>query len=85
MPTINDRPSDAAVRLGRYEGSGGFSVWRDDSPDGIVLIGIIWDQSADDGMKRESWDAYGSVRWPPATIWPRRVCRRWICWRATAS
>lgn len=68
MPTINDRLSDAAVRLGRYEGPGGFSVWRDDSPDGIVLIGIIWDQSADDGLKRESWDAYGSARWTTARM-----------------
>ena len=68
MPTINDRLSDAAVPLGRYEGPGGFSVWRDDSPDGIVLIGIIWDQSVDDGTKRESWDAYGSVGWPAARL-----------------
>ena len=68
MPMINDRLSDAAVHLGRYVGPGGFSVWRDDSPDGIVLIGIIWDQSADEGMKRESWDAYGSVHWPTACL-----------------
>ena len=43
MPTINDRPSDSAIRLGRYEGRVGFSVWRDDSLEGMVLIGIIWD------------------------------------------
>lgn len=64
MPTINDRLSDAAIRLGRYEGPGGFSVWRDDSPDGVVLIGIVWEESAEDGTKQESWDAYGSVHWP---------------------
>ena len=68
MPTIDDRLSDTAIRLGRYEGPGGFSVWRDDSPDGIVLIGIIWEKSTKDGMKRESWDAYGSVHWPVARM-----------------
>ena len=64
MPTINDRLSGAAIRLGRYEGPGGFSVWRDDSPDGVILIGIIGEESAENGAKRESWDAYGSVHWP---------------------
>ena len=89
MPTINDRLSDAAIRLGRYEGPGGFSVWRDDSPDGVVLIGIIWEESAEDGTKRESWDAYGSVHWPLGA-WPlvmtcrQRVCKRSICWLGTA-
>ena len=68
MPTINDRLSDSAIRLGRYEGRGGFSVWRDDSPEAMVLIGIIWDEPADHGTKRESWDAYGAVRWPVARM-----------------
>ena len=68
MPTINDRLSDSAIRLGRYDGRGGFSVWRDDSHEAMVLIGIIWDEPADHGTKRESWDAYGSVRWPVARM-----------------
>ena len=68
MPTINDRLSDSAIRLGRYERRGGFSIWRDDSPEAMVLIGIIWDEPADHGTKRESWDAYGSVRWSVARI-----------------
>ena len=54
MPTINDRLSDSAICLGRYEGRVGFSVWRDDSPEGMVLIGIIWDEPADDGTRQES-------------------------------
>ena len=68
MPTINNRLSDSAIRLGHYEGQVGFSVWRDDSPEGMVLIGIIWDDPADHGTKRESWDACGSVRWPVARM-----------------
>ena len=54
MPTINDRLSDSAICLGRYEGRVGFSVWRDDSPEGMVLIGIIWDEPADDSTRQES-------------------------------
>ena len=68
MPTINDRLSDSAIHLGRDEGRVRFRVWRDDSPEGMVLIGIIWDEPADHGTKRESWDAYGSVRWPVARM-----------------
>ena len=68
MPTINDRLSNAGILLGRYESPGGFIVWRDDSPDGIALIGISWKESTGDGMKRESWDAYGSIHWPPARM-----------------
>ena len=68
MSTINDRLSDAAIRLGRYEAPGGFSVWRDGSPDGIALIGIIGIESTEGGMKRESGDVYGSIHWPAARM-----------------
>ena len=68
MLTINDRLSDAAIRLGRDESPGRFRFWRDDSHDEIVLIDIIWAESPEGGMKWESWDAYGSILWPTARM-----------------
>ena len=68
MPVINDRLSDMASILDSYRGPGGSRTCHDESFEGIVLIGRIWDPSVREGTKQESWDAYSSVHWPVARM-----------------
>ena len=68
MPATNDRLSDMASIMDFYSGPGGSRICHDDSPDGIVLISMFWDQSARESTRKESWDVYGSVRWPVARM-----------------
>lgn len=52
--------SDCGAPIGRYTGPDPFTVWYDETGDGLVLFGTIWDQPNDAGETREVWDAVWS-------------------------
>ena len=52
--------SDAGVAIGRYDGPDAFTVWEDETADGAILFGTVWDKPSDTGELRQVWDAVWS-------------------------